>query len=177
MIDIIEHNAILYYADYLRLKEESKTVTDNCKYYFIYGSPINSAYLVDLQPFYDENDKYYIQAYQEYNQVKTKFGQEGAISYVKDICNLAALGCIDAYQMLNCIHYYSGKFEKKEALKQYEKWINNQVYTHLETDEKGDPQRTECTRYVAHTEYGTNTYPEVSYTSKSPTKSGVHERP
>lgn len=63
MIDIIEHNAILYYADYLRLKEESKTVTDNCKYYFIYGSPINSAYLVDLQPFYDENDKYYIQAY------------------------------------------------------------------------------------------------------------------
>lgn len=48
MIDIIEHNAILYYADYLRLKEESKTVTDNCKYYFIYGSPINSAYLVDL---------------------------------------------------------------------------------------------------------------------------------
>lgn len=48
MIDLIELNAILYYADYLKLKQESKTVTDNCKYYFIYGSPINSAYLVDL---------------------------------------------------------------------------------------------------------------------------------
>lgn len=48
MLDIIELNAILYYADYLSLKEESKAVTDNCKYYFIYGSPINSAYIVDL---------------------------------------------------------------------------------------------------------------------------------
>lgn len=31
----IEHNAILYYADVLSLKETSKPVTDNCKYYFI----------------------------------------------------------------------------------------------------------------------------------------------
>ena len=60
MLDIIELNAILYYADYLCLKEESKTVTDNCKYYFIYGNPINSAYIVDLQPFYDEESPYYV---------------------------------------------------------------------------------------------------------------------
>lgn len=167
MIDIIEHNAILYYADYLKLKHESKTVTDNCKYYFIYGSPINSAYIVDLQPFYDENDKYYLQSYEEYTKIKTKFGQEGAISYVKDICNLAALGCINAKQMLNRIHYYNGQFEKKTALRQYEKWINGQVYTHLETNEKGEQQRIECSRYVAHAEYGTSTNPQVSYTAKS----------
>ena len=170
MLDIIELNAILYYADYLSLKEESKTVTDNCKYYFIYGSPINSAYIVDLQPFYDEENPYYAQSYKEYNQIKNKFGKEGAISYVKDICNLAALGVINAYQMLNCIHYYSSKFEKNEAIKQYEKWINNQVYTHLEIDEKGDPKRIQCSRYVAHAEYGTNTDPRVSYTHKSPKK-------
>lgn len=45
--DFIKHNAILYYADYLSLKDTSTTLTDNCKYYFIYGAPINSAYIVD----------------------------------------------------------------------------------------------------------------------------------
>lgn len=169
-MNIIDLNAVLYYADFLKLKHESKTVTDNCKYYFIYGGPINSAYIVDSQPFYDENDKYYIQSYEEYNKIKAKFGQEGAISYVKDICNLAALGCVNANQMLNRIHYYNSSFEKKNAIKQYEKWIDSQVYTHIEINEKGDPQRTECTRYVAHAEYGTDTEPQVSYTSKSPRK-------
>lgn len=170
MLDIIELNAILYYADYLCLKEESKTVTDNCKYYFIYGSPINSAYIVDLQPFYDEENPYFVQSYKEFNMIKDKFGKEGAVNYVKDICNLAALGCIDAVQMLKCIHHYSSKFERNYAFKQYDRWINTQVYTHIEINEKGDPQRIECTRYVAHAEYGTNTKPEVSYTYKSPTK-------
>ncbi len=97
MTDIVEHNIILYYADFLSLKEESITVTDNCKYYFIYGAPINSAYLVDLQPFYDENNKYYIQSYEECSKIQDKFGLEGVLSYVRDICNLAALGCINAY--------------------------------------------------------------------------------
>lgn len=59
MNDIVELSAILYYADFIKLREESKTVTDNCKYYFIYNSPINSAYLVNSQPFYDEHDKYF----------------------------------------------------------------------------------------------------------------------
>lgn len=72
--------------------------------------------------------------------------------------------------MLKCIHHYSSKFERNYAFKQYDRWINTQVYTHIEINEKGDPQRIECTRYVAHAEYGTNTNPEVSYTYKSPTK-------
>lgn len=53
MLNIVELNSILYYADFISLRETSTTVTDNCKYYFIYNSPINSAYLVDSQPFYD----------------------------------------------------------------------------------------------------------------------------
>lgn len=169
MLDIIEHNAVLYYADFLSLKEESITVTDNCKYYFIHKAPINSAYVADAQPFYDVHNKYYIQSYNECMSLKDKLGVEGMVDYVKDVCNLAALGCIDAYQMLSCIHHYSTKYDRNQAFKTYEKWINNQIYTHLETDEKGNPKRTECTRYVAHAEYGTNTEPRVEYNFK-PTK-------
>lgn len=59
MLNTVELNSILYYADYIKLKEESRTVTDNCKYYFIYGTPMNSACIVGSKPFYDEQDKYY----------------------------------------------------------------------------------------------------------------------
>jgi hypothetical protein len=58
-----ELNAILYYADFLSLKQECKPVTDNCKYFFVNGAPINSAFIVDLEPEYDENNPYLIQAY------------------------------------------------------------------------------------------------------------------
>lgn len=47
MINLIELNIILYYADYLSLVETSTTVTDNCKYYVVYGTPMNAAYIVD----------------------------------------------------------------------------------------------------------------------------------
>ena len=60
MLSIVELNAVLYYADYISLRDSNTTVTDNCKYYFIYGNPINSAYIVDSKPFYDENNPYYI---------------------------------------------------------------------------------------------------------------------
>ena len=43
-MNTIELNAILYYADYLSLRSISTPVTDNCKYYFIHNTPINSAY-------------------------------------------------------------------------------------------------------------------------------------
>jgi hypothetical protein len=41
----IELNAILYYADFLSLKAINQPVTDNCKYFFVYGVPINSAFI------------------------------------------------------------------------------------------------------------------------------------
>ena len=44
----LELNAILYYADFLSLKERNHPVTDNCKYFFIHGYPINSAFIVNL---------------------------------------------------------------------------------------------------------------------------------
>lgn len=48
----IELNAILYYADFLSLKHACHPVTDNCKYFFIHGCPMNSAYIVDMEPEY-----------------------------------------------------------------------------------------------------------------------------
>ena len=54
-----ESNAILYYADFLSLKYESHPVTDNCKYFYIRGVPINSAYILGMTPEYDEERKYY----------------------------------------------------------------------------------------------------------------------
>lgn len=54
----IELNAILYYADFLSLKNTNHPVTDNCKYFFIHGCPVNSAFIVNLEPVYDINDPY-----------------------------------------------------------------------------------------------------------------------
>lgn len=34
-MNIVEHSIVLYYADYLSLKNNCTTVTDNCKYYWI----------------------------------------------------------------------------------------------------------------------------------------------
>jgi hypothetical protein len=44
----IELNAVLYYADFLSLKAINQPVTDNCKYFFIHGAPINSLFILDL---------------------------------------------------------------------------------------------------------------------------------
>lgn len=52
----IELNAVLYYADFLSLEHEGIPVTDTCKYFFIYGTPINSACVVNNMPIYDENN-------------------------------------------------------------------------------------------------------------------------
>lgn len=55
----IELNTILYYADFLSLKHTCHPVTDNCKYFFIHGCPINSAYIVNMEPEYSQEDPYF----------------------------------------------------------------------------------------------------------------------
>lgn len=148
----IELNAILYYADFLSLKSESHPVTDNCKYFFIHGCPINSAYIVDLEPEYDQENQYIIQAVQEFQAIQDKYDDEAAMSFIDDICSIKACGSVDAEQMLKCIHQYSTKYERKMALNQYKDWLKKQKYTHITLNENGDPQETECSRYVKHAE-------------------------
>lgn len=148
----VEINAILYYADFLSLQKTCTTVTDNCKYFFIYGVPINAAYLVDSSPIYSIENEYYIRAYNEYNLVKDKFGEDGVNSFIESICSINACGTVDAERMLNHIHWCSNYRERKQAFKTYYQWLNNQKYTHIIYNEDGKPIEKECTRYVSHFE-------------------------
>lgn len=148
----IELNAILFYADFLSLKAISQSVTDNCKYFYVHGVPMNSAFILNLQPEYDEQNPYYQQACIEYQTIKDKYGDEGINSFIDDICCIKACGSVDAERMLKCIHQYSNKHERKHALNTYNEWKNNQVYSHLTINEDGDPQEKECSKYIYHIE-------------------------
>jgi hypothetical protein len=100
----VELNAILYYADFLSLKATCHPVTDTCKYFFIYGAPMNSAFILGLEPIYDKDNEYFKQAKAEYEIIKDKFGESGVESFIDDICCIKACGSVNAEQMLNCIH-------------------------------------------------------------------------
>ena len=148
----IELNAILYYADFLSLKYECHPVTDNCKYFFVNGCPINSAYIVDMEPEYDMENKYLAQSVAEFNAIRDKYEEEGAMSFIDDICSIKACGSVNAEGMLKCIHQFSTKHERKAAFNAYNNWLKEQTYSHLTINENGDPQETPCTRYVKHAE-------------------------
>ena len=148
----IELNAILYYADFLSMKAISQPVTDNCKYFFIHGTPINSAFILDLEPVYDETNRYFQQAKVEYEILRDKFGEDGVESFVDEICSIKAAGSVDAERMLQCIHQFNNKKGRKMAFNAYYKWLNNQKYTHIITDEDGTPQEKPCSKYIYHVE-------------------------
>lgn len=148
----IELNALLFYADFLSLKSTSQPVTDNCKYFYIHGMPINSACILDMEPVYDPDNPYFQQALAEYTIIRDKYGDEGLETFIDDICCIRACGCVDAERMLKCIHQYSTKRERKEAFNLYNNWKKDQIYSHITINENGDPQRTECTKYVYHAE-------------------------
>lgn len=159
----VELNAILYYADFLSLREQGKPITDNCKYFFIHGTPINAAFIVDREPWFDQENPYFKEAIQTYRLLKDKVGEEGVASFIEDICCLRVTGCVDAIRMLKLIHFYSDKKERKQAFKNYYDWQNSQIYTHLTKDEHGNFQRTQCSRAIARVEQGTDTQPKVEY--------------
>lgn len=162
----LELNAILYYADFLSLKELSIPVTDNCKYFFIYGTPMNAAYIVDLQPFYDEENPFFQQAYMEYKAIKDKFGEDAVVSFVDDICKLKALGSIDGHQMLHCIHQFSSKSERKSAIRRFDRWRSNQKYSQLTINEDGTTEEQQCSRYIAHYNHAKDPTARIRYTER-----------
>lgn len=100
----IELDAILFYADYMSLKDTCTPVTDNCKYFYIHGTPINAAHIVNLEPEYDETNPYFIQAMTEFVVIRDKYDDEGLKSFVDDICAIRACGSVNAEQMLTRIH-------------------------------------------------------------------------
>lgn len=148
----IETNAILFFADYLSLKEQSIPVSRPCKYFFVHNCPINAAYIADVYPDVDVTNKYFKRAAYQYSLLKRKFGDDGVKSFIDGLCNIQATGMIDADRMLKYIHRYSTKQERKAAFKVLEDHLNNQKYFHTTINEQGNPQETECTQYVAHFE-------------------------
>lgn len=148
----IELNAILYYADFLSMKAKSQPVTDTCKYFFVHGAPINSAFIVDLEPIYESDNEFFQQALAEYTLIRDKFGDEGIDSFIDDICSIKACGSVDGHRMLQCIHQFSNKYDKKQAFKQFQEWKNNQIYTHIITNEDGKQEERPYTKYTYHVE-------------------------
>lgn len=175
MLNNIELNIILYYADFLSLKQESIPVTDNCKYYFIHGVPVNSAYIVGLEPFYNTENPHYQQAYIEYKKLKNNLDDDTINGFIEGICNLRALGCVDAEDMLKCIHQFSSKMDRKTAFARYEKWKNSQTYTHTILNDEGDEVEQECTKYVAHYEHRKAPQKRIRYTEGVSSFPGIQE--
>lgn len=148
----IELNAVLYYADYLSLRKSSTSVTDNCKYFFIHGCPINSAYILNLEPIYDTENKFLLEAYRQYEAIKNRYGDDSVQSFIDDICFIRACGMVDAERMLGQIHLFSTPYERKQAFREYRQWKKNQKYFHTVFDEDGNPLEKECTKYFKHAE-------------------------
>lgn len=142
-------NAVLYYADYLSLYHTSLPVTDTCKYFIIYGAPINAAYINGGSPIYNEENQYYKQAIEELHKIQEKTGRSGMISFLQNICNVFARGCVSGMQMLDCILYYKTKREKREARNKYNEYMSNIQYD-LQYNEDGELTTAKCTKYVKH---------------------------
>lgn len=48
-----------------------------------------------------------------------KVGIEGAKQFVCNICNLKAMGCVDAILMLKQVHQFSNSIDRNTAFKDY----------------------------------------------------------
>lgn len=149
---MVKLNAILYYADFLSMKDTGLPVTDTCKYFFIHGTPINACYIADVEPIYDPDNQYFKQSREEYERLENKFGDQATLSFIEGICNLNACGAVDGERMLRFIHQYNGKKEFDNALAKYNKWKKDLIFQHIIKDEDGREKWAECSKPIAHTE-------------------------
>lgn len=146
-----ELSAILYYADFLSMQSTSTTVTDTCKYFFVYGVPMNAAFIAGVEPEYDIQNQYFRKALDEYEVLKSKFGEDGVQTFLDNICNLGVAGSVNGITMLKYIHQYSNRYERSKAFRKYFEFRKNRKYNHTITGDDGLEQ-IECTKYVAHAE-------------------------
>lgn len=65
-----ELSAILYYADFLSMKEQSIPVTDTCKYFYVHKVPMNISFIAGVDPMYDKDNPYIVQSTQTYELLK-----------------------------------------------------------------------------------------------------------
>lgn len=148
-----KESAILFYADFLAMKYRNTPVTDNCKYFFIYGVPVHIAYIVKQTPHYNIEDQYYIESYDTYTKLDQEFGEEGALSFLEDICNLKSCGTVNALTMLKYHYQFNTKRQRNQAYKKYFEWLKNKQYYILDFDENGNEIKVNCTKYIYHIDY------------------------
>ena len=144
----VEFNSILFYADYLSLKDTSTPVTNPCKYFFVHGVPMNMAYIAQVLPEVDLNNKYVKQSSSEYFLLKDTFGEDGAQSFINSLGEIQSSGMADGERLLRQIHQYSTRDQRGCALAKYRNFLRSKTYTHTTINENGDPQETECKKYV-----------------------------
>lgn len=147
-----EMSAVLYYADFLSLQYQNKPCTEQCKYFFIHGVPVNIAYIVEQEPIYDLDNQWFQKSLKEYSMLKHKFGEDGAMSFIKNLCNLGVAGSVNATQMMKYIHRYDDKQERDKAFRMFKYNRLKAKYTHLIHNDDGKIVEEECTKYVAHAE-------------------------
>lgn len=150
-LNTAELSMILYYADFMSLRDESIPVTDNCKYFYIHGCPINSAFMLNMTPIFSVNNKHFQHALNEFSIIKSKFKEEGLASFVEDICSIRSCGMVDWKRMLNYIHQFSSKKEKLKSFNICETFLNNLRYK-TRNIKDGELVEEEQTKYVFHTE-------------------------
>lgn len=141
---------VLFYADYLSLRETYTPITDNCKYYYIMGMPINCTKMVNSEPVYDVQNQYYVQAYQELTQIRNKVGLQALATFIRDLCNVFALGCINGEQMLKCILCYDSSKLRRKAINKYKQHMKDIQYNHIVKNDDGENISEPCTKYVYH---------------------------
>lgn len=112
---------------------------------------MNAAFILNLQPQYDINNKYFKKSYDEYQMLKAKFGEEGVLSFLDNICNLGVAGTVNGIQMLKYIHRYSSSQERNSAFRKYKNFKNKLKYKHTVYEENGLEEK-ECSMYVSHHE-------------------------
>lgn len=145
-------NYVLFYADYLSLRDSYVPITDTCKYYFLMECPINAAFMVDLTPVYDTTNKYYVQSYNELKIIFDKIGYNGLSEFVQDLCNLKTLGVVGGDTMLKCILMYDDKKTRKRALTKYRDYMKSICYDQQVVNDLGDVITQKCSKYVYHVE-------------------------
>lgn len=145
-----ELSAILYYADLLSMKSTSHPITNNCKYFFVHKTPMHISFIVNQLPQFDKENQYFQQSLNEYRMLTDKYGNDGAMSFINNLCNLGVAGSVNGLQMLKYIHRYTDKYNKYKAFKEYGQYIKNQKYTFQSRNDDGELETRPCTKYIAN---------------------------
>ena len=145
-----ELSAILYYADLLSMKSTSHPITNNCKYFFVHKTPMHISFIVNQLPQFDKEDQYFQQSLNEYRMLTDKYGNDGAMSFINNLCNLGVAGSVNGLQMLKYIHRYTDKYNKYKAFKEYGQYIKNQKYIFQSRNDDGELETRPCTKYIAN---------------------------